>query len=228
MAIEDCTHQKMGFSPYILLQKYIILLLGWYRQKFYPTPPLKNFGTKAWLYGQVTNRKQFPPYAQRNKYLPQGFPRGFEGADNIPPLPFIYSLFPLISERSELIEVREQRAHSSSLRAVRTLTVCRGCCSLLGNLSPVGRKLPYYVPCWFSSGVARRGSSGAGVGQGFGLRIYLPFWYVGCQMRLEPVFLIFGKPRGILYFIVEHVLLKLHFVMLQWFVSISFHQTTNR
>ena len=26
---------------------------------------------------------------------------------------------------------------------------------MLGNLSPVGRKLPYRVPCWFSSGVAR-------------------------------------------------------------------------
>lgn len=44
---------------------------------------------------------------------------------------------------------------------------------MLGNLSPVGRKLPYHVPCWFSSGVARRGSSGAGFGQGVGLR-YLP------------------------------------------------------
>ena len=44
-----------------------------------------------------------------------------------------------------------------------------------------------------------------GFGQGFGVRIYLPFWYVGCQMRLEPVFLIFGKPRGILYFSIEHV-----------------------
>ena len=37
-----------------------------------------------------------------------------------------------------------------------------------------------------------------GFGQGFGLRIYLPFWYVGCQMRLEPVFQTFRKPRGIL------------------------------
>ena len=24
----------------------------------------------------------------------------------------------------------------------------------------------------------------SGFGQGFGMRIYLPFWYVGCQMRL--------------------------------------------
>ena len=57
---------------------------------------------------------------------------------------------------------------------------------------------------------------GQSVGQGrvMACVIYLPFWYVGCRMRLEPVFLIFGKPRGILYFIVEHVLLKLHFVML--------------
>ena len=102
---------------------------------------------------------------------------------------------------------------------------------MLGNLSPVGRKLLYYVPCRFSSGVARRGSLWYsvvqvwcrallhGLGQVLvrvfcGLRIYLPFWYVGCQMRLEPVFLIFGKPRGILYFIVEHTFLKLHFVML--------------
>ena len=65
-----------------------------------------------------------------------------------------------------------------------------------------------------------RGARGTGLVQGFVSRfgarfgsgvfgvacvIYLPFWYVGCQMRLEPVFLIFGKPRGILYFIVEHV-----------------------
>ena len=27
----------------------------------------------------------------------------------------------------------------------------------------------------------------------FGLRIYLPFWYVGCQMRLEHVFILLAN-----------------------------------
>ena len=82
---------------------------------------------------------------------------------------------------------------------------------LLGNLSPVSRKLLYYVLSvtlllrrklfYLCALLVCRGFGqglGHGFGQGFGVRIYLPFWYVGCRMRLEPVFLIFRKPRGIL------------------------------
>ena len=82
---------------------------------------------------------------------------------------------------------------------------------LLGNLAPSSQAFLLCFIGWFvpssqtfylcASTVCKRLEQGLenGVGQGFcGLRIYLPFWYVGCQMRLEPVFLIFGKPRGIL------------------------------
>ena len=40
---------------------------------------------------------------------------------------------------------------------------------MLGNLSPVGRKLLYHVLYWFAEGVARRGSLWDGVVQGFGV-----------------------------------------------------------
>ena len=59
-----------------------------------------------------------------------------------------------------------------------------------------------------AGGLGQGLSHGLGQGVGQGVRVLcvicLPFWYDGCQMRLEPVFRSFGKPRGILYFIVEH------------------------
>ena len=153
----------------------------------------------------------------------RGSPGGWKVPTTYPPLPFICSLFPLISERSELVEVREQRAHSSSLRAVKTLLVCRGYCvvhflQVFGSdyvillvCSKYSQTFDYvrqvtFLPlvesflimfyrlvCSFVTNLLfvcfnglQRLEQGLenGFGQGFGLRIYLPFWYVGCQMRL--------------------------------------------
>ena len=111
----------------------------------------------------------------------RGSPGGSKVPTTYPPYPLFYS--------SALL--------SSSLRAVRTLTVCRGCCSLLGNLSPAGRKLLYYVPCWFffwcGSTWLEWDRCCAGLVQGFVTRLVLC-----CAGRLEHVFLSSRKSRGIL------------------------------
>lgn len=146
-------NQKMGFSPYILLQKYIILLLGQYRQKLYP-PPLQNFLGKALVVWIGHQQKTIPALRSEEQVPALGVPPGVGRCRQHTP-PTIY-LFLFHTE----------------LRAVRTLTVCRGYCSLLGNLSPVGRKLSYLcallVCRGFWTGV------GAGVGQGFVWFAYLP------------------------------------------------------
>ena len=133
-----------------------MLLLGQYRQKFYP--PFEKFLGEGLVVCIGHQQKTIPALRSEEQVPVLGVPPGVGRCrQHTPPTLYLF-LFPLISERSELIEVREQRAHSSSLRAVKTLTVCRGYCSLLGNLSPVGRKLPYHVLYWFAEGVARRGS----------------------------------------------------------------------
>ena len=68
------TNQKMGFSPYILLQKYIILLLGQYRQKFYP--PFEKFwgrGLVVWIGHQ---QKTIPALRSEEQVPALGVPPG--------------------------------------------------------------------------------------------------------------------------------------------------------
>lgn len=172
----------MGISPYILLQKYIILLLGTVCRKFAPYFGkflATTFERMAKFFCRLVEDMDRSPIENNTRPTLRGTStcfRGYPGGSKVPttyPPPTLYLfLFLLISERSELIEVREQRARSSSLRAVRTVKACEGYCMvhflqvfgsdyvillvcskysqtfdyvLLGNLSPVGRKLPYYV-----------------------------------------------------------------------------------
>ena len=141
----------MGFSPYILLQKYIILLLRQYRQKFYP-PTFESFwneGLNVWIGHQ---QKTIPALRSEEQVPALGVPPGVRRCrQHTPPTLYLF-LFPLISERSELIEVREQRAHSSSLRAVRTVKACEGYCKWCTS-SKYSEVIMSF--CWFAPSIRK-------------------------------------------------------------------------
>ena len=182
MAIEDCYTPEDGLQPlYTIIEVYYIII-GAVPSKVLP-PSFESFwgeGLVVWIGHQ---QKTIPALRSEEQVPALGVPPGgWKVPTTYPPYP-LFILAPLFAS------------------VVTTVKVCRGCCSLLGNLSPVGRKLLYYVPCRFSSGVARHSSLRYSVEQVwsrvcltvwrtalvrvlYGLRIYLPFWYVGCQMRL--------------------------------------------
>ena len=109
----------------------------------------------------------------------RGSPGGFNRPTTYPPLPFVLFFGTLILFAS----------------CGKDFTGLQRYIGLIGNLAPSSQA--FLFVCLIGLQRLEQGLR-HGFGQSFGLRIYLPFWYVGCQMRVEPVFLIFGKPRGIL------------------------------
>ena len=76
----------MGFSPYILLQKYIILLLGQYRQKFYPTSFLKILGKRLERMDRSPIENNTRPTLRGTSTCFRGSPGGWKVPTTYPPL----------------------------------------------------------------------------------------------------------------------------------------------
>ena len=171
-----------------------MLLLGQYRQKFYPCFE-KFLRTTFERMHRSPIENNTRPTLRGTSTCFRGSPGGLEGADNIPP-PTLYLFFGTL-----ILFASCGKDFTGLQRYV----------GLIGNLSPVGRKLLY---CVLQVGLFLRHKPfylctvGDLASQAFlfmcfvglqrvlsrawntvcqvfcGLRIYLPFWYVDCQMRL--------------------------------------------
>ena len=183
MAIEDCTHQKMGFSPYILLQKYIMLLLGHYRQKFYPPPPLKVFGRRL-------ERMDRSPIENNPRPTLRGTSTCFRGSPGGWKVPTTYPPYPLFNAPALVC---------SGLGGCEGYRRCR---EESGNLSPEGESFRLYSPpqrfvqvrlCIGPLKGANRGGEKEGFPQGFVeyLGLLLPVCLV--MLRGKPLIMSIGS-----------------------------------
>ena len=98
----------MGFSPYILLQKYIILLLGQYRQKFYPY--FGKFCRRSLVVWIGHQQKTIPALRSEEQVPALGVPPGVRRCRQHTPPTLCLFLF------------------HTELRAVRTVKACEGYC----------------------------------------------------------------------------------------------------